>query len=141
MKLEVLKTLLTQINYDALIAFIALAVSIYAVFRDRKNKQMEMLHQSISSVKDLNRTIAETITEKEQQKTVFLTELKNEYEFLAFLVNHKQIEGKDVFALEGEFLVKLVKKVKMSRKGYPEVYKLLDRWEKEKKIKKEDYEQ
>ncbi len=127
-------------NYELIIALTAIVLSIYSIFRDRKNKQFEMLHQSVSSIKELNRTIAETISDIGQQKKAFLTELKNEYEFLAFLVNHKQIESKDVFDLEGEFMMKLVKEVKLSKNDYPEIYKLLDRWVGEKKIKKEDYE-
>lgn len=127
-------------NYELLIALIALGLSIYSIFRDRKNKQFEMLHQSVSSVKELNRTIAGTISDLAQQKKAFLTELKNEYEFLAFLVNHKQIESKDVFGLEGKFMAKLVKDAKLTRDDYPEIFKLLDKWTKDGKINKEDFE-
>lgn|GEM_PF-6475400 len=120
-------------NFELFIALVALVVSIYSIFRDRKNKQFEMLHQSVASIKGLNRTIAGTISDLTQQKKTFLTELKNEYEFLAFLVNHKQIESRDVFGLEGEFLAKLVKDAKLTRDDYPEIFKLLARWKREKK--------
>jgi hypothetical protein len=125
-----------KINYDLIIASIAIILSIYSLFRDRKNKQFEMLHQSASSVKELNRTIAGTISDVDQRKKVFLTELKNEFEFLAFFVNRKQIESKDVFSLEGKFIRKLVKDTKLARDDYPEIFTLLDRWRRERKRKR-----
>lgn len=125
------------------IALLAFIISICALKRDRRNRQADMLLQIISSIRNLNRIIAETMPEEKKQEQInaFRTELKNEYEFLAFLVNQKQIEGKNVYALEGEFLTKLVKKAGVKRNDCPETYKLLDSWKKEGKIKKEDYEQ
>lgn len=126
-------------NWDIVIALAALSLSLYTIYRDRENKQLEILHQSISSIKELNRAVADTISEKDKQKEAFLTELKNEYEFLSFLTNNKKLKNKDVFSLEGEFLTKLVKKTKLKKDDYPEIFKLLHQWEKAGKISKHDY--
>ena len=119
-----------------IIAILAFLISIYTIHRDRINRQFEMLHKIILSISDLNRCIAETITYKDdeelkkKQKKTFLTELKNQYEFLAFLINRKQIKSKHVFELEKKFIKKFVQNAKIEDENYPELHKLLCTWKK-----------
>ena len=137
--IDVILLLLSKINWNTVIALTALGLSIYTIHRDHKIKQLEILHQSVSSIKELNRSIADTISEKGKQREVFLTELKNEYEFLCFLANNRKLDDNDIFSLEGDFLTKLVKKTSLKQADFPEIFKLLQKWEKSGKISKKDY--
>jgi len=130
-----MKDLITLSNMakaaPTIIATCAFCISIYMMYRDRLNRQFDMLHKIVSNISDLNRRIAETMLQKgkkelkDAQRQVFLTELKNQYEFLAFLINRKQIRSKHILDLEYKFIKKFAKDTGIENDNYPEIHTLL----------------
>ena len=106
-----------------------------------------MYHSSMQSIRGLNRSIIEKITEIERtpeeekpaykkQAKAWKEEMENEIETLAYLACKGQINAKDVYNLDGDFIKDTIKRFEMVQGKYPYSIELLKKWGKEEEKRK-----
>ena len=102
----------SQIDAGIIIALFAIIISIVTLRRDRRDRQYENLHNTLNIITSINFKITDLVTTKKLTKTkglqlkILAKELGNTYNYLAFLVNRKQINDKELYDIEHNFIFK-----------------------------------
>lgn len=72
----------------------------------------------------------------QKQAKAWIEEMKNEIETLAYFTCRRQINGEDVYNLDGDFIRETAEKFEMKEDKYPYTIKLLKKWAEQNKSDK-----
>ncbi|MGQ3411050.1 hypothetical protein ACT4ML_02145 [Natrinema sp. LN54] len=123
--------------WEAITAASALFISALSLLRDRKSRQMDMLHDVFRNIGDLNSQIANynpndrDDDQVKQDLTILKQEKFKEYDYLCFLINRKKTVERDVYELGGEDMMEFFKKYgdEMDENQYSDIGEVVERWE------------
>ena len=116
----------------------SLLISIITLERDKNNRGYDMLHNALILINNLNLKLTDYMKlkkpNKEEQKQIntLRTEYINQYCYLAFLVNNKQIRDSVAYRIGHKFILKMFAKFKpiLNKDNHEEIFILVRRWEK-----------
>lgn len=123
--------------WEAIIAASALFISALSLFRDKRSRQMDMLHDIFRNIGEINSQIANYNPKNrdddqvKQDLTILKQEKFKEYDYLCFLINRKKAVERDVYELGGEDMMEFFEKYndEMNANQYSDIGKVVDRWE------------
>lgn len=127
------------LNIAALtIAFFSLVISIITLRRDKTDRGYERLHEALVLINKLNLKITEhmdsgKISKRDRMQIESLTtEYINQYCYLAFLVNNRQIDDFVAYRMGGRFILRIFNllKKRLNKKEHEEIFILVRRWKK-----------
>ncbi|MFA5302928.1 MAG: hypothetical protein WC393_00125 [Candidatus Nanoarchaeia archaeon] len=117
------------------VAFLGILISVITLNRDKTKRQYDMLYNNLILVTNINLKINEFIkpklTKKEQMQLDNLTvEYINTYDYISFLINHKQIDYKLAYDYMGDFFIKFFEgfEKKLDKENNKELFKLYAKW-------------
>ncbi len=120
------------------IAVFSLIISIIAIKRDKVDRGYERLHEALVLINKINLKITEymgikKISKKDQMQIESLTtEYINQYCYLAFLINNRQIDDFVAYRMGRRFILKVFRQLRkrLNKREHKEIFLLVKRWEK-----------
>jgi hypothetical protein len=121
-----------------IIAILSFIISIITLKRDKINRGYDMLHNALILINTLNLKITDYMkiknTTKNQQKQIssITTEYINQYCYLAFLINNKQINDLVAYRMGNKFIFNMFNSLKsrLNSDEHKEIFVLVKRWKK-----------
>ena len=121
-----------------IIAGLSFIISIITLHRDKTNRGYDMLHNAIILINNLNLKITDYMKDKkltkneQMQINSLTTEYINQYCYLAFLINNKQINDSIAYRMSHKFMFKMFKELKsrLDKDKHEEIFILIKRWKK-----------
>lgn len=123
--------------WEAIIAVSALVVSILSLLRDKRSREMDMLHEVFQNISELNSQLVDynpSERDEEQQiqdGKILFQEKAKEFDYLCFLINRKKVKERDVYELGGEDIVEFYESYhdRMGGEKYSDIGPVVERWE------------
>lgn len=123
--------------WEAIIAAFALLVSLISLRRDKRSRQMDMLHDVFRKIGELNTQLLNynpNDKDEEQQNQdgmILLQEKFKEFDYLCYLMNRKKVKERDVYELGGSDLKDFYERYgnHMDDDKYSDIEPVVTRWE------------
>lgn len=123
--------------WEAIIATSALMISAISLLRDKRSREMDMLHDVFRNIGQLNAQILNyNSNERDEEQRIqdgmiLLQEKYKEYDYLCFLINRKKVKGRDVYELGGEDMIEFYENYndQMDDNKYSDIDPVIKRWE------------
>jgi hypothetical protein len=125
-------------NWEAIVATAALVVSLTSLWKDKRSRQLDMLHDIFRKIGEKNAQITDYNPDDRSDKQVaedteiMIEEKLKEYEYLCFLINRKETYERYVYQLGHEDMEKVYYEDfegDINENDYPEFIKVMERWE------------
>ena len=125
-------------NWQAIVATAALFVSLTSLWKDKRSRQLDMLHDIFRKIGEKNAQITDYNPEERSDEQVaedteiMIEEKLKEYEYLCFLINRKETYEKYVYQLGHEDMEKVYYndfEGDINKEDYPEFVRVMERWE------------
>ena len=113
--------ILTNINNNLIeisslaIATLSFIISFVTLNRDKEKRQYEMLHNTFVLIGNINQKVIDCMALKIQnskQITALNSEYLNQYSYLAFLINKKQIKDRLAYNMGHKFILQMIEDYK-----------------------------
>lgn len=123
--------------WKAIVATSAMFISALSLLRDKRSRQMDMLHSTFQDIGDLNIEIANyNANEREQSQMnqdlgIIKEEKLKEFDYLCYLLNRKKVREKEVYDLGGEDIENFYERYEdeMDDDRYSDIEQVVNRWE------------
>ncbi|WP_136361855.1 hypothetical protein [Halobellus limi] len=123
--------------WEAIVATSALIISTLSLLRDKRSRQMDMLHSVFQDIGNLNIEIANYNSSErdeeqiEQDLEIIKKEKLKEFDYLCYLLNRKKAREKEVYDLGGEDVKDFYERYKddMDDSRYSDIERVVKRWE------------
>lgn len=123
--------------WEAIVATSALIISALSLLRDKRSRQMDMLHSVFQDIGSLNIEIANyNASERNQEQIeqdleIIKKEKLKEFDYLCYLLNRKKAREKEVYDLGGEDIEDFYERYKddMDDDRYSDIERVVKRWE------------